>query len=92
MQANFMPLGMYLFALVWKRFDRVTWNEPSRPYVLFTKQLEHSLGAKSAGVEATRDVARGILAAVGAQPAGDGVQVDAIADSNPFVCVGRAHG
>ena len=46
------------------------------------EQIEQPRGADLAGEEPARDVVRRVLAAVGAEPAGDGVDVDAVGAEN----------
>ena len=57
--------------------DRVAGNEPAGANAEAVEQLDQPRHADFAGKEAARDVARRILAPVRAEPAGDGVDVDA---------------
>jgi hypothetical protein len=65
-------------AFLWKRLERVSGNEPGGFDVVFFEELEEAADPDGAGPETARDVAGGVLAAVGAEPAGDSVNVDAV--------------
>lgn len=69
-------------AFLWKRLERVTGNEPGGFDVIFFEELEEAANTDGAGPETARDIAGGVLTAVGAEPAGDGINVDAVGAEN----------
>lgn len=65
-------------ALLREGLERVARDEPGRLHVVLFEQLEETADADGARPHPAGDVAGGVFAAVGAEPAGDGVDVDAI--------------
>lgn len=65
-------------AFLRKRLERVAGNEPGGFDVVFFKELKKAANTDGAGPETARDIAGGVLTAVGAEPAGDSVNVDAV--------------
>src|SRR5207302_1977895 len=63
--------------LLGEGLDRVAGDEPGRLQALTLEQLQEARRPDLAGEEAARDVVGRVLAAVRAEPAGDGVDVDA---------------
>ena len=60
-------------------------DEEGRFDVVFGEELEHAPHADGAGEEPARNVRGAVFAAVGAEPAGDGVDVDGDAGLDSFV-------
>src|SRR5215467_4637548 len=60
-----------------KGLDRVAGNEPGGLDAEPLKQLEQTQAADLTGKQAARDVVRRVLAAIGAEPAGYGIHIDA---------------
>src|SRR5690348_2334664 len=77
--------------LLGKRLDRMARNEPGSFDLVAFVQAQQPWGAHLAGEKAARNIKRRILAAVGAEPARDRVDIDAEAAENLFIR-GSAHG
>lgn len=75
MQANFVACITDGGAVFGKGVESVARDEPGSFDVVFGEELEEALGAYAAGPETAADVARGVFAAVRAEPAGDRVDV-----------------
>jgi hypothetical protein len=63
-----------------ERLQRMARNIKRLRQVILLKQLQQSSHVLLAGLETTRDIADGVFAAIGTDPAGDAVHVDAVAD------------
>ena len=63
-------------ALLGESFEAVPGDEKCRLDVVLFEHLEEAPHPDRAGEHAARDVAGAVFAAVGAEPAGDGVDVD----------------
>ena len=57
--------------------DRMARDEPGRPDAELVEKPDHARRADLAGEQAARDIAGRILAAIGAEPAGDRIDIDA---------------
>ena len=77
--------------LLGKRLDRMAGDEPGSFDLVALVQAQQPWGAHLSGEKAARNIERRILAAVGAEPARDRVDVDAEAAENLFIR-GGAHG
>ena len=73
---NLVPRVADHGAFVGKGLERVPGDVPGRVDVVLGEELEEAAHADGAGEEAARYVGGRVLAAVAAQPAGDGVDVD----------------
>jgi hypothetical protein len=74
--ANFVPGVDDHLDLLREGFERVPGNEPARPQATAGQQLQQPWNAHFPGKQAALDVARGILPAIRAEPAGNGVDVN----------------
>ena len=70
--------------LLGEGFHRVARDEPGGTQAIAFEQLEQARRADFAGEQATGDVVRRVFAAVGTEPTGDGVNVDAECTENVF--------
>lgn len=71
--------------LLGEGLHRVTGDEPGGAQVVAAEQLEQARHPDLTGEQAAADVVGGVLPAVGAEPAGDGVNVDAERADDFFV-------
>lgn len=63
-ETNLVPLFSYHPALVWKRLERVAWNEPRRLHAIFVEELEEPADTDRACEQSSRDVTCRVFAAV----------------------------
>ncbi|KAH9837465.1 hypothetical protein Tdes44962_MAKER01821 [Teratosphaeria destructans] len=71
-----MPLVDNHPAFLRERLERMPGDEESGFDAVFVEEFEQAAHAQGAGEETARDIACRVLAAVAAEPAGHGVDVD----------------